>query len=95
MSTLLCNRRLFYTTNYKRMSDLRNTSDSERWVLFPIRHDDVWHMYKQAQASFWTAEEIDLANDYKDWETLNISEQHFIKHVLAFFAASDELFWRI
>ena len=64
-------------------------SDSERWVLFPIQHDDVWHMYKQAQASFWTAEEIDLANDYKDWESLTISEQHFIKHVLAFFAASD------
>lgn len=60
-----------------------------RFVLFPIKHHDIWQMYKQAEASFWTAEEIDLAQDLKDWENLNDGEKHFISHVLAFFAASD------
>ncbi|RIJ37555.1 ribonucleoside-diphosphate reductase small subunit [Pontibacter oryzae] len=60
-----------------------------RFVLFPIQHDEVWQMYKQAEASFWTAEEIDLSQDLKDWENLNDGERHFISHVLAFFAASD------
>jgi ribonucleoside-diphosphate reductase subunit M2 len=60
-----------------------------RWVMFPIRYPEVWEMYKKHEASFWTAEEIDLAQDMKDWEKLTESEQHFIKHVLAFFAASD------
>ncbi len=60
-----------------------------RFVLFPIQHDKVWQMYKQAEASFWTAEEIDLSQDLKDWENLNDGERHFISHVLAFFAASD------
>lgn len=61
-----------------------------RFVLFPIQHEEIWAMYKQAEASFWTAEEIDLSQDIVDWETkLNADEQHFIKHVLAFFAASD------
>lgn len=60
-----------------------------RFVLFPIQNDDIWRMYKQAEASFWTAEEIDLSPDLKDWETLNDGEKHFISHVLAFFAASD------
>lgn len=46
-------------------------------------------MYKKAEASFWTAEELDLAHDYKDWEGLTDDERHFVKHVLAFFAASD------
>lgn len=58
-----------------------------RFVLFPIKHDDIWQMYKQAEASFWTAEEIDLSNDMKDWENMSENEQHFVKHVLAFFAA--------
>lgn len=49
----------------------------------------VWQMYKKAEASFWTAEELDLAHDYKDWESLTDDERHFVKHVLAFFAASD------
>lgn len=49
----------------------------------------VWQMYKKAEASFWTAEELDLAHDYKDWEGLTKDERHFVKHVLAFFAASD------
>jgi len=60
-----------------------------RFVLFPIQNADVWQFYKQAEASFWTAEEIDLSQDQKDWNNLNDNERHFIKHVLAFFAASD------
>ena len=61
-----------------------------RFVLFPIEHHDLWKFYKQSEASFWTAEEIDLSQDISDWENkLNADEQHFIKHVLAFFAASD------
>jgi ribonucleoside-diphosphate reductase beta chain len=64
--------------------------NKNRFVLFPIQHDDIWSFYKRAEASFWTAEEIDLAPDMVDWETkLNDDEKHFIKHVLAFFAASD------
>ena len=64
--------------------------DNNRFVLFPIQHDDIWSFYKKAEASFWTAEEIDLAPDIIDWETkLNDDERHFIKHILAFFAASD------
>lgn len=62
---------------------------NSRFVLFPIKHPDVWEMYKKAQASFWTAEEIDLSQDKKDWNNMTKDEQHFIKHVLAFFAASD------
>ncbi|MBK9254355.1 MAG: ribonucleotide-diphosphate reductase subunit beta [Saprospiraceae bacterium] len=61
-----------------------------RFVLFPIEHDDIWNFYKKTEASFWTAEEIDLHQDVSDWENkLNDDEKHFIKHVLAFFAASD------
>jgi len=65
------------------------TENKNRFVLFPIQHADIWQMYKQAEASFWTAEEIDLSQDQKDWENLNDGERHFISHVLAFFAASD------
>ncbi|MCS6969275.1 MAG: ribonucleoside-diphosphate reductase small subunit [Cytophagales bacterium] len=60
-----------------------------RFVLLPIQHDDIWQMYKKHEASFWTAEEIDLSQDLNDWESLNDGERHFISHVLAFFAASD------
>jgi len=60
-----------------------------RFVLFPIQHHEIWEMYKKAEASFWTAEEIDLASDLTDWTRLNRSERHFISHILAFFAASD------
>lgn len=63
--------------------------NASRFVIFPIQHKELWMFYKKAQASFWTAEEIDLANDHRDWEGLQPDEQHFIKHVLAFFAASD------
>jgi ribonucleoside-diphosphate reductase beta chain len=60
-----------------------------RFVLFPIAHQDVWEIYKKAEASFWTAEEVDLSKDTKDWETLTDNERHFISHVIGFFAASD------
>jgi len=60
-----------------------------RFVMFPIQYPEVWEMYKKHEASFWTAEEIDLSSDQKDWENLTDSERHFVKHVLAFFAASD------
>lgn len=60
-----------------------------RFVLFPIQQKDIWEMYKKAEASFWTAEEVDLAHDYKDWLRLTNDEKHFVSHVLAFFAASD------
>ncbi|MCF6361378.1 MAG: ribonucleoside-diphosphate reductase small subunit [Cyclobacteriaceae bacterium] len=63
--------------------------NKSRFVLFPIEHDDIWEYYKKAEASFWTAEEIDLSQDLKDWANLNDGERHFISHVLAFFAASD------
>jgi ribonucleoside-diphosphate reductase beta chain len=64
--------------------------NNNRFVLFPIQHDDIWAFYKRSEASFWTAEEIDLSPDLIDWENkLNDDEKHFIKHVLAFFAASD------
>lgn len=63
--------------------------NKSRFVLFPIKYHSIWEMYKKAEASFWTAEEIDLSHDLKDWEKLNDSERHFITHVLAFFAASD------
>jgi len=64
--------------------------NKNRFVLFPIQHDDIWSFYKRAEASFWTAEEIDLQPDLIDWENkLNDNERHFVKHVLAFFAASD------
>ncbi len=61
-----------------------------RFVLFPIKHDDIWAFYKKSEASFWTPEEIDLHEDLQDWaDKLNDDERHFLKHVLAFFAASD------
>merc|ERR1739838_642671 len=61
-----------------------------RFVILPIQYDDIWRMYKKAQASFWTAEEVDLEKDMKDWnEKLKDDERYFISHVLAFFAASD------
>ncbi len=60
-----------------------------RFVLFPIKHKEIWEMYKQHVQAFWVAEEIDLSQDQVHWEKLNDDERHFIKHVLAFFAASD------
>ncbi|KAK3793751.1 hypothetical protein RRG08_043399 [Elysia crispata] len=60
-----------------------------RFVVFPIEYHDIWQMYKKAEASFWTAEEVDLSKDLDQWEKLKKEEKHFISHVLAFFAASD------
>jgi ribonucleoside-diphosphate reductase beta chain len=66
------------------------TENPNRFVLFPIEHDDIWQFYKKSEACFWTAEEIDLGADLVDWNTkLNDDERYFVKHVLAFFAASD------
>ena len=63
--------------------------NKNRFVILPINYPKIWEQYKRHQASFWTAEEIDLSSDLKDWEWLTDSERHFISHVLAFFAASD------
>ncbi|KAH8948563.1 hypothetical protein BDL97_11G100700 [Sphagnum fallax] len=61
----------------------------QRFCMFPIKYAEVWEMYKKAEASFWTAEEVDLSQDQKHWDALKSDERHFISHVLAFFAASD------
>ena len=76
------------------MSETLNTEqllkqDDNRYVMFPIEHDDIWQMYKRQVDCFWRAEEVDLSKDLKDWEKLNEDEKKFIKMVLAFFAASD------
>ena len=63
--------------------------NKDRFVLLPIKYPKIWEQYKKHEASFWTAEEIDLSSDLKDWAGLNDGERHFISHVLAFFAASD------
>ena len=64
--------------------------NKKRFVIFPIEHHDIWEWYKKSEASFWTAEEIDLHQDLSDWANkLNDDERYFIKHILAFFAASD------
>ncbi|CAK7333563.1 unnamed protein product [Dovyalis caffra] len=61
----------------------------DRFCMFPIQYPSIWEMYKKAEASFWTAEEVDLSSDVRQWENLTPDEKHFISHVLAFFAASD------
>ncbi|MDA8576926.1 ribonucleotide-diphosphate reductase subunit beta [bacterium] len=63
--------------------------NKNRFVIFPIQHDDIWQWYKKQEASFWTAEEIDLHQDVVDWKKLSDDERYFLKHILAFFAASD------
>lgn len=73
--------------NYENELLLRENKD--RFVILPINYPTIWEMYKRHEASFWTAEEIDLGADNKDWQSLNDGERHFISHVLAFFAASD------
>ena len=60
-----------------------------RFLIFPIQHNDIWEYYKMHQAAFWTAEEIDLSGDIRDWENLSENEQYFVKNILSFFAASD------
>ncbi|SBS93389.1 ubiquitin-like protein, putative [Plasmodium ovale curtisi] len=87
-----------FSKQEKEFSDLQKNKESNekilnkessRYTLHPIIYPEVWNFYKKAEASFWTAEEIDLSSDLKDFEKLNVNEKHFIKHVLAFFAASD------
>ena len=64
--------------------------NKNRFVIFPIKHHDIWEWYKKMEASFWTAEEIDLSQDLNDWNNkLSDEERYFVKHILAFFAASD------
>ena len=66
------------------------SEEEQRYVIFPIKYDKVWEMYKKAEANFWTAEELDLSKDLKDFNTkMNDNERFFIENVLAFFAASD------
>ena len=65
------------------------TENPGRFVIFPIEHNDIWEYYKQHQAAFWTAEEVDLTNDIREWENLTENEKYFVKNVLSFFAASD------
>jgi ribonucleoside-diphosphate reductase beta chain len=66
------------------------TENPDRFVIFPIKHSDLWEWYKKCEACFWTAEEIDLSEDANDWNhKLNEDERYFVKHILAFFAASD------
>ncbi|MBX2953219.1 MAG: ribonucleotide-diphosphate reductase subunit beta [Leadbetterella sp.] len=77
------------TDDELRKSEPLLMDDPTRFVIFPIKHNDIWEFYKKAEASFWTAEELDLSQDHKDWASLNDGERHFISHVLAFFAASD------
>ncbi|ERN09925.1 ribonucleoside-diphosphate reductase small chain [Amborella trichopoda] len=64
-------------------------SNPDRFCMFPIKYPQIWEMYKKAEASFWTAEEVDLSQDLQHWDSLTSGEKHFITHVLAFFAASD------
>jgi ribonucleotide reductase beta subunit family protein with ferritin-like domain len=64
-------------------------NEESRLVLYPIKNTKIFEMYKRQQKCFWTADELDFSRDYKDWEKLNSDEQHFIKYVLGFFAASD------
>ena len=63
--------------------------DDNRFVMFPIKYDDIWKMYEKQVDCFWRPQEIDLSKDLKDWETLNSEEKNFLEMILAFFAASD------
>jgi len=70
-------------------TELLLRENKDRFVILPIKYPAIWEMYKKCEASFWTAEEIDLGDDQKHWDSMNDGERHFISHVLAFFAASD------
>jgi ribonucleoside-diphosphate reductase beta chain len=73
----------------KEETELLLKENKDRFVILPIKYPAIWEMYKKCEASFWTAEEIDLSDDMKHWESMNKGEKHFVSHVLAFFAASD------
>lgn len=86
-SKLLVNQAIGHADDH---GELLLTPTLKRFVILPIEYPDIWNFYKKAEASFWTAEEVDLSKDIIDWEKkLNKDEKHFISHVLAFFAASD------
>lgn len=72
-----------------RMSDPLFQDNPNRFVLFPIQYEDIWTLYKKAVAVFWTAEEVDLSKDTKDWDNLTNNERYFISNIIAFFAGSD------
>lgn len=71
------------------MAEILTNEEEKRYVIFPIKHDKFWEMYKRAEANFWTTEEVDLEKDKTDWKKLTDNEKHFVESVLAFFAASD------
>ncbi|MDF3820457.1 ribonucleotide-diphosphate reductase subunit beta [Leptospira sp. 96542] len=71
------------------MDEILLKENNDRFVIMPINYPKIWQMYKRGQASFWTAEEIDLSGDLDDWNRLTDNERHFLSHILAFFAASD------
>jgi ribonucleoside-diphosphate reductase beta chain len=73
----------------KEETELLLRENKDRFVILPIKYPAIWEMYKKCEASFWTAEEIDLSDDMKYWEGLTDGERHFVSHILAFFAASD------
>ena len=73
----------------KNNSEILLSEEEKRYVIFPIKHEPFWEMYKKAQANFWTAEELDLTKDLKDYNDLSNDEKHFLNSILAFFAASD------
>ena len=76
--------------NDKENDELILSEEEKRYVIFPIRYDDIWKMYKKAEANFWTAEELDLSKDLKDFQVkMNDDERYFVENILAFFAASD------
>ena len=76
-------------TIHKREIEPLLLPDENRFVMFPIKHNDVWELYQKSVDSFWKAEDVDLSKDLSDWKKLTDDEQNFIKMVLAFFAASD------
>ena len=73
----------------KNTSELLLTPDDNRFVMFPIKCDDIWKMYKKQVDCFWRAEEVDLSKDLMDWDKLNGDEKYFVSMILAFFAGSD------
>jgi ribonucleotide reductase beta subunit family protein with ferritin-like domain len=73
------------------MTEVLLTDDENRLTIFPIRHNNIWAMYKKALSSFWTAEEIDLSKDLDDFNSLTYNERYFIRNILAFFSSSDTI----
>ena len=73
----------------KLVQDQLLAKDDNRFVMFPIKDQDIWKMYKKQVDCFWRAEEIDLSKDNNHWESLSSDEKYFISMILAFFAASD------